>query len=270
MSSETSDRTNPPTGDRSAARAAESDPASTTAGYRHADVGRVSLIALFVTALVTAQIISAKQLAQPIPFELPLVGALLVFPGGTLAYAATFFASDCISELYGKRFARTVVNVGFFMNFVMLALVTLTISWQPAPIPGMQEFSGQFAGVLSPATNIVIGSLLAYLVSQNWDVAVFHWIRERTGPDNLWLRNVGSTMTSQLLDTIIFTAVAFGIAPTLLGNADVYPLGAILSIIVGQYVAKLVIAVVDTPLVYAAVAAVRGVGEDTFEGTLAE
>lgn len=258
MSSETTDST---TG--------TAEPA-TTVGHRHADVGRVSLIALFVTALVTAQIISAKQLAQPLPFELPLVGALLVFPGGTLAYAATFFASDCISELYGKRFARTVVNVGFFMNFVMLALVTLTISWQPAPIPGMQEFSSQFAGVLSPATNIVIGSLLAYLVSQNWDVAAFHWIRERTGPENLWIRNLGSTLTSQFIDTVIFTVVAFLVAPTLLGNADPFPPAAVGSIIVGQYIAKLVIAAIDTPLVYAAVAAIRGVGEDTFEGTLAE
>lgn len=238
--------------------------------YRHADVGRVALIALFVTALVTAQIVSAKQLAQPLPLALPVVGALLVFPGGTLAYAATFFASDCISELYGKRFARTVVNVGFFMNFVMLALVTLTVSWQPAPIPGMDQFSQQFAGVLSPATNIVLGSLLAYVVSQNWDVVAFHWIRDRTGGNALWLRNVGSTVTSQFIDTVIFTVVAFLVAPTVLGNTDPFPLAAVGSIIAGQYVAKLVIAVVDTPLVYAAVAAVRGVGEDTFEGTLAE
>jgi len=242
--------------------------ASGTTGYQHADIGRVALIGLFVSALVTAQIISAKQLAQPLPVSLPIVGALLVFPGGTLAYAVTFFASDCISELYGKRFARTVVNVGFFMNFVMLGLVGLTIAWQPAPIPGMSEFSGQFGAVLSPATNIVIGSLLAYLVSQNWDVLAFHWIRARTGPDYLWLRNVGSTMTSQLIDTVIFTVVAFAVAPTILGNAQPYALGAIVSIILGQYIAKLVIAVVDTPFVYAAVAAIRGVGEDTFEGSL--
>lgn len=247
---------------------ANADSVSDTSRYRHADVGRVALIGLFVSALVTAQIISAKQLAQPLPLSLPIVGALLVFPGGTLAYAVTFFASDCISELYGKRFARTVVNVGFFMNFVMLGLVGLTIAWQPAPIPGMQEFSGQFAAVLSPATNIVLGSLLAYLVSQNWDVAAFHWIRERTGQDKLWLRNVGSTMTSQFIDTVIFTVIAFGVAPAVLGNASVYGVGAIVSIILGQYIAKLVIAIVDTPLVYAAVAAVRGVGEDTFEGSL--
>lgn len=239
-------------------------------GHRHADVGRVSLIALFVTALVTAQIISAKQLAAPLPFELPLVGALLVFPGGTLAYAATFFASDCISELYGKRFARTVVNVAFFMNFVMLALVMLTINWQPAPIEGMAAFSEQFAGVLSPATNIVVGSLLAYVVSQNWDVVAFHWIRDRTGSEKLWLRNVGSTMTSQLIDTAIFTVVAFLVAPTILGNTSPLPLAAIGSIIVGQYIAKLVIAVVDTPFVYAAVTAIRGVGEDTFAGPLTD
>jgi hypothetical protein len=210
----------------------------------------IALVALFVTALVTAQLVSSKLLA----FSLPLLGALSM-PGGTLAYAGTYFASDCVSELYGKRFARRVVNVGFFMNFVMLGLVWATIQWPAAANSPLA--SDTFATVLGSGTNIVLGSLLAYLVSQNWDVFAFHWLRDATDGKWLWLRNIGSTGTSQLVDTIIFTAVAFGVAPALLGIGQALPVAALVPIVVGQYVGKLVVAVLDTPLVYAVVGVLR-------------
>jgi len=97
-------------------------------------------------------------------------------------------------------------------------------------------------------------------VSQNWDVLAFHAIRERTGEDLLWVRNIASTATSQALDTVIFVTVAFAVAPAVLGVGSVYPTDQILSLIVGQYVLKLAIAVLDTPFVYAVVGAFRGRG----------
>ena len=101
-----------------------------------------------------------------------------------------------------------------------------------------------------------MGSLAAYLVSQNWDVLVFHRLREYTDGDALWLRNLGSTASSQLLDTVIFITLAFGLVPLALGG-DPRSVSAILALIVGQYVLKLLIAVGDTPVVYAVVAFVR-------------
>ena len=211
-------------------------------------VAAVALTAVFVAALVTAQVISAKLLAV----TLPVLGAVSA-PGGTLAYAVTFFASDCLSELYGREYTRRVVNVAFGTNFVLLALVWATIQ---IPAADGSVDPTAFATVLGLSTNVVAGSLVAYLVSQNWDVTVFHRIRELTGGSALWLRNVGSTATSQLLDTVIFTVVAFRVAPAV-GVGPSLPLSVIGSLIVGQYVLKLLIAVVDTPLVYAAVGAVR-------------
>ena len=88
---------------------------------------RIGLVALFVTALVVAQVTASKLLAFSLPVSLPVAGETLVLPGAALAYALTFFASDCYAELYGRRAATVVVNVGFVMNFVLLALVWSTI-----------------------------------------------------------------------------------------------------------------------------------------------
>ncbi|UVE51343.1 queuosine precursor transporter [Haloferax larsenii] len=217
------------------------------------NVGQVALIGLFVTALTTAQLTASKVLAIPLPSalgELPVVGASIIMPGAALAYAVTFFASDCYSELYGRRPAQVMVNVGFAMNFILLALVWSTIA-APAANP---EFAGKFADVLGSGTNIIAGSLLAYVVSQNWDVIVFHGIRDLTDGSFLWLRNIVSTATSQAIDTVIFVGVAFYVAPTALGIGQALPQNVLLALIVGQYLLKLLIALVDTPFVYAVVA----------------
>ncbi|WP_435177119.1 queuosine precursor transporter [Halorussus sp. AFM4] len=230
------------------------------AGYRDTTplpTGRIALVALFVTALVTAQLTASKLLGFAIPVELPFTGAMLAMPGAALAYAVTFFASDCYSELYGPEEAHKVVNVGFAMNFVMLALVYSTIAAPAAPFSSVDPAT--FEAVLGASLNIVVASALAYIVSQHWDVRVFHAIRERTGGDRLWLRNVGSTASSQLLDTVIFVGVGFALMPALRGGSPM-ALNALLGLALGQYLLKLLIAVADTPFVYAVVGYLRSRG----------
>jgi uncharacterized integral membrane protein (TIGR00697 family) len=217
-------------------------------------VPQVALLALFVTALVTAQVTAAKILAFSLPVSLPVTGATLSLPGAALAYAVTFFASDCYAELYGKRAAQVMVNVAFAMNFVLLALVWSTIL---APAAPTSIDPTQFRQVLGASTNIVIASLAAYVVSQNWDVIVFHRLREATDGERLWLRNIASTASSQLLDTVIFVTLGFLVVPELLGVGVAPPFPVIASLIVGQYLLKLLIALVDTPFVYAVVGVVR-------------
>ena len=227
-------------------------------------VAQVALIGLFVAALVTAQLTASKVLAFGLPFAVPAAGTQLALPGAALAYALTFLASDCYTELYGRRAAQIVVNVGFVLNFVVLALVWSTIA---APAADSSVDPDAFATALGASTNVVVGSLLAYIVSQNWDVIVFHRIRAHTGPEKLWLRNIGSTASSQAIDTVIFVAVAFAVAPAVLGVGVVLPTNVILSLIVGQYLLKLAIAVLDTPIVYAIVSLVRSREEFAAEET---
>ncbi|MCU4973592.1 queuosine precursor transporter [Halobacteria archaeon AArc-m2/3/4] len=217
-------------------------------------VTQVALIGLFVTALVTAQLTASKILAFELPVAIPVTGTDLILPGAALAYALTFFASDCYSELYGRKAAQVVVNVAFAMNFVVLVLVWSTIA---APAAPTSIDPATFESVLGASTNIVAGSLLAYVVSQNWDVIVFHRIREYTDGEALWLRNLASTASSQAIDTVIFVTVAFSIAPQVFGVGFQMGAGDLAALIVGQYLLKLAIAVVDTPFVYAVVGFVR-------------
>ncbi len=218
-------------------------------------IGQVALIGLFVTALVTAQLTASKVLAFGLPVSIPVAGDTLALPGAALAYALTFFASDIYAEIYGRRAAQILVNVAFALNFVLLALVWSTIL---APAAGTSPVAPEtFATVLGSSTNIVIASLAAYLVSQNWDVVVFHYLRDVTGGEHLWLRNIGSTATSQLLDTVIFVGLGFYLVPLALGTGDPLPLAVIASLLVGQYLLKLAIALLDTPFVYLVVGVLR-------------
>ncbi len=219
-----------------------------------AEPGRVVIIALFVTGLVTAQLIAVKVLALPLPTSLPGVGSAVLVPAGVLAYALTFLASDCYAELYGRRPAQLVVNIAFVMNLVMLGLVWLAIG-MPGSETGVDPDA--FAAVLSPSTNIVAGSLIAYLVSQNWDVIAFHKLGEWTDGQYLWLRNIGSTASSQFIDTVLFIVLAFSLVPRLLGTGQPLPLMVLGQLILGQYLLKLLIALLDTPVVYAVVRTIR-------------
>jgi uncharacterized integral membrane protein (TIGR00697 family) len=220
--------------------------------------GAVVLAAAFVASLVTAQLTAAKVLAFELPFPLPVAGAELALPGAALAYALTFLASDCYTELYGRRAAQVLVNVAFAMNFLVLALVWSTIL---APAADSSIDPGAFATVLGASTNIVAGSLLAYLVSQNYDVVVFERLRAATDGEHLWLRNVASTGTSQAIDTVIFVGVAFWVFPQYVGLGPQLPGNVVLSLMVGQYLLKLLIALLDTPFVYLITGAVRRVEE---------
>jgi uncharacterized integral membrane protein (TIGR00697 family) len=212
------------------------------------DTVQVSLVALFITALVTAQVTASKVLAFALPVSLPLTGEAIILPGAAVAYALTFFATDCYSELYGRRPAQVLVAVGFVASFVFLGLAWLTIGLPISPNSPVAQ--GPFSNVIGASTGIVAGSLVAYLVSQNWDVLVFHRLRAYTDGDKLWLRNLGSTASSQLIDTVIFISIAFILFQGM-------PLNVAIGLMVGQYLFKLLVALLDTPLVYAVVGYVR-------------
>ncbi|MFB6354372.1 MAG: queuosine precursor transporter [Halobacteriales archaeon] len=213
-----------------------------------------------MTALVTAQLTATKLLSFEVPVAVPVAGDALVMPGASLAIAVMFFTSDCYAELYGRRSAQIMVNVGFVMNFVLLGLVWSTIL---APAAPSSVDPAAFASVLGASTNVVAGSLVAYLVSQNLDVIAFTAIGAYTRGAHLWLRNIASTATSQLVDTLVFVGLAFYAAPRLLGFGDPVPLGVLVALVVGQYLLKLGLALLDTPFVYLVVGYVRDIDPST-------
>ncbi|MEE8435040.1 MAG: queuosine precursor transporter, partial [bacterium] len=109
-----------------------------------------------------------------------------------------------------------------------------------------------YASVFGPANRIILASLVAYLISQSFDLWAFTWLKERFQGRHLWLRNNLSTAASQLIDTLIFITVAFYGTEAFPSILDLWPL------IGGQLAVKWIIAVADTPLVYALVYFLRG------------
>lgn len=221
---------------------------------------RIAIAAAFIASLVTAQFLAVKILAIPLPTAVPIVGPEVLVPAGVVAIGVTFLATDCYTELYGPRAARRLVNIGFAMILLMLILLWVAI-WLPGTDAGVDP--DLFGAVLAPSTNIIVGGLLAYLVSQHWDVFAFHRIKRLTQTRYLWIRNLGSTVTSQGIDTVVFILTAFWVAPSLLGIGEALPAIVLASLILGQYLAKIGIAVLDTPFVYLVVGYARSRGEGT-------
>jgi hypothetical protein len=197
------------------------------------DVAPLMLLgALFVGALVTANVIAAK---------IVMIGPLFV-PAGVLAYSITFAVTDTLCEVWNRRITQIVVNAGFAVLVLVWALIALALQWPAAPFWLHQE---SFLQTLGSTNRIIVASLIAYGVSQTLDVWVFSRIKTLTGGRWLWLRNNVSTFLSQLVDTVIFISIAF------------YGELPILQLMWAQLLVKYGIALADTPVVYGLVYLVR-------------
>ncbi len=214
------------------------------------------LLGIFVTSLTAANYLAAKIVVLG-----EVAGIQLLVPAGVLAYAVTFTVTDIIGEVYGKKPATTAVLVGFVTQLLIPAYSIFASLLPTAPFQsGIEDVLNRVLGV---APNIVLASLAAYIVSQNHDVWAFHFWKKMTKGRHLWLRNNASTAISQLIDTVIFIVLAFGVLPSVIGGIGI-PWELIPATIAGQYIVKLLIAFADTPFVYFGVYLLRqrpGIGE---------
>lgn len=169
---------------------------------------------------------------------------------GIIAYPVTFLATDLISELYGKKRASLVVKVGFAVSIFVTLVVWLA---NLAPIFDRSPVDQQsFNIVFGLLPGIVLGSMIAYLTAQFVDVQLFEFWRDLTKGKHLWLRNNASTVFSQMVDTVLVVTIALVIWPMVDGNANTSPLDTETwwGIVIGQYLFKAAIALIDTPLFY--------------------
>ncbi len=165
---------------------------------------------------------------------------------GNVCFASTFLVTDILSERYGKEDANKAVTVGFF---TLVAFVILTQSWLLFN-PAESDFAfGSISTIFSNTPRLALSSLFVYLIVQKIDILLYHklWDFSRAKEGNsqkmLWLRNNGSTMLSQLLNTVLFTVFAF---------YGVYDNDTLLSIMVSSYIIFLGISLLDTPFIYIA------------------
>lgn len=164
---------------------------------------------------------------------------------GVIFYSSIFFATDVLSENYGKDEARKAVNMGFVVSIIVLVMMSIVLLYQPSSDPKTAGFSRDihesFATIVNYTPRFIFGSLLAYYVAQRFDVWAFHRIKRMTGERWLWLRNNGSTMGSQAVDTLIYSLVAWW------GLVD---LKTALALGAAKYGFKLIIAAIDTFFIY--------------------
>ena len=204
--------------------------------------GLVALGMALAVALVLSNVVAAKVVATSIPFP----GGTLAFPGSVFCYALTFLVTDVVGEVWGKRGAHAVVRLGFAAQVLASALLLFTQAL-PAADPAVQ---GAYRTLLGQNWAFAGASLVAYAISQSWDVFVFHRIRDRVlarrpgATGRRWIWNNASTMSSQLLDTVAFVGLAFGCGLGWLFDPATRP--ALLSLMLGQYLVKLALAALDT------------------------
>ena len=205
------------------------------------------LTGLFVGLLILSNVIAVKLIA---------IGDWIVLPAAAIIYVCTYPLLDVITETYGKRVARRTVFTGLIAQVLALGFIWLAITVPPAPFYEDQE---AFETIFSGSFRVTVASLLAYIVSQNVDVAIFDRLKKKHGRKKLWVRNNASTMASQLIDTSLFILIAF---------FGTMPLAALGTLILTQYVFKFVVAIVDTPIVYGLVHLVRRYDRTTLKEEL--
>lgn len=194
------------------------------------------LTAVFITALTLGNIVGVTKF-----IDLRFVQ----IPAGLLAYPITFLATDLISEMYGRKRAQAVVWVGFVMNFFMLFLM-----WMGNALPDASGVSGAestFASVYRFMKPNVVASMTAYLVAQSVDVQLFHFWKDLTKGKHLWLRNNGSTIVSQIVDTVTILTILYATGGL---GADIDSVPKLLGLMVDSYKFKFFFALFDTPLFY--------------------
>jgi uncharacterized integral membrane protein (TIGR00697 family) len=188
------------------------------------------LLGFFVAALLTGDMIGGKYFR---------VGSIDLSVG-MLAFPLTFVLTDILSEFFGPARTRLVTYVGLGAAIFALILINVAIVLPTSPESPLADAT--FATVFKNSGRLYLASLLAYLVGQLLDISVFTLLRRLTQHRMLWLRATGSTLASQLIDTLVVNFVYLG------GRK---PLGFIFEVVRNSYLIKIVIAIALTPLIYA-------------------
>ena len=196
--------------------------------------GRYGLLACIVLSILLANL-QGPKLSVIFGMETSL---------GVIFYSSIFFATDLMSEKFGKKAADNAVMMGFSVSAIILIMLSISLLFLPST-QNQQTFSSEvhesFVRILDFTPRFIFGSLFAYLISQRFDVWCFHKIKAWTNGRHLWLRNNLSTMASQTVDTTLYALVVWW---------GVVDLEQAISLGLAKMVFKIAIAAFDTPFIY--------------------
>jgi len=227
----------------------------------HARRERVYLVlaGLFLGSMTMLNILGTSRFVD-LSFEIVGVRIPMALAIGVLPYPVTFLCTDFISELYGQKRANFLVFVGLMLNAWVVLFLWLGGVLPPTPVldaatglPPTDAYDFAFFRIRYLTMGAVVGSMIAYLAAQLCDVSLFHFWKRLTNGRHLWLRNNGSTLVSQFVDTFCVITITHFYAKgiPLDPNAAVWP--QLWVFIASGYVFKLVIALSDTLPFYAGV-----------------
>ena len=196
--------------------------------------GKNGLIAFNVVATILANI-EVLLLVNAFGVEMTL---------GNVLFASTFLITDILSENHGRKDANRAVIISTLCSVFFVLISQMWLLYTPSE---NDCANGAFHTIFSSTPRIVCASLVVYLISQLTDVWLYHkwwaWCKKRFGDESkgLWIRNNGSTMISQLLNTMLYTLFAF---------YGTYSFQTLVSIFASSYVIYIITSLLDTPFVY--------------------
>ena len=224
-----------------------------TRSYRYYDI----IMATFVAVLLISNLASSAKI---IDWGASIAGLPLAFDAGTLLFPISYIFGDILTEVYGYARSRRVIWTGFALSalmgltFFVVARLPGEANWEAAA--GQQAFDAILGGVSTGA--IIVASLAAFFAGSFSNAFVLAKLKVRTQGRWLWLRTISSTLLGEAIDTTVFVLIAAALG--------VFPWAAALSIIVANYIFKVSIEALFTPLTYRVVGALkRFEGVDHFD-----
>jgi len=219
------------------------------------------LCSIFITNAIVAEIIgvkifSAEQTLGIAPVQIPLIGGFKFdfnLTAGVVIWPFVFITSDLINEYFGKEGVKRISYITASLiaySFIIIYTVTLLapanfwLDVNKTDVAGnVFNINSAFASIFRQGMNIITGSIIAFLISQLLDAAIFHHLKTITGDKKIWLRATGSTVISQFIDSFVVLYIAFYV----FGN---WSFMQVINVGLGNYIYKFFIAILLTPVIY--------------------